>query len=132
MHLIGIYRPTDLMRSRKPIRTKLSRWLTCSSPSMHHQLYHITITVVITRIIKKLSKYIVIIIITCCSGGRDSSVGIATSYGMDGPGARFSVPVQTGPGAHPASCTMGNGSFPGVKRPGRGADHPPPSSVPKS
>ena len=24
-------------------------------------------------------------------------------------------PVQTGPGAHPASCTMGNGSFPGVK-----------------
>jgi len=24
-------------------------------------------------------------------------------------------PVQTGPGAHPASCTMGTGSFPGVK-----------------
>jgi hypothetical protein len=30
-----------------------------------------------------------------------------------------------GPGAHPASCTMDTGSFPGVKRPGRGADHPP-------
>jgi len=30
-------------------------------------------------------------------------------------GARFSVPVQTDPGAHPASCTMGTGSFPGVK-----------------
>ena len=30
-------------------------------------------------------------------------------------GARFSTPVQTGPGAHPASCTMGTGSFPGVK-----------------
>ena len=28
-------------------------------------------------------------------------------------------PVQTGPGAHPASCTMGTGSFPGVKY-GRG------------
>ena len=28
-------------------------------------------------------------------------------------------PVQTGPGAHPASCTMGTGSFPGVKS-GRG------------
>ena len=27
--------------------------------------------------------------------------------------------VQTGPGAHPASCTMGTGSFPGVKS-GRG------------
>jgi hypothetical protein len=33
-----------------------------------------------------------------------------------------------GPGAHPASCTMGTGYFPGVKRPGRGADYPPPSS----
>jgi len=34
-------------------------------------------------------------------------------------GARFSAPVQSGPGAHPASCTMGTGSFPGVKS-GRG------------
>jgi hypothetical protein len=34
-------------------------------------------------------------------------------------GARFSAPVQTGPGAHPASCTMGTGSFPGVES-GRG------------
>jgi DNA-binding sugar fermentation-stimulating protein len=37
--------------------------------------------------------------------------------------ARFSAPVQTGPGVHPASYTMGTGSFPGVKRPGRGVDH---------
>ena len=28
---------------------------------------------------------------------------------------RFSTPVQTGPMPHPASCTMGTGSFPGVK-----------------
>ena len=41
--------------------------------------------------------------------------------------ARFSAPVQTGPGAYPASCTMDTGSFPGVKWPGRGADHPPTS-----
>ena len=40
-------------------------------------------------------------------------------------GARFSTPVQTGPGAHPASYTMGTESFRGVKRPGRGVDHPP-------
>jgi hypothetical protein len=33
--------------------------------------------------------------------------------------ARFSALVQTGPGAHPASCPMGTWSFPGVKR-GRG------------
>jgi len=37
---------------------------------------------------------------------------------------RFSAPVQTGSEAHPASYTMGTGSFPGVKRPRRGADHP--------
>jgi hypothetical protein len=30
---------------------------------------------------------------------------------------------------YPASCTMGTGSFPGVKRPGRGVDHPPSSSA---
>jgi hypothetical protein len=43
-------------------------------------------------------------------------------------GARFSVPIQTGPGAHPASYTMGTGSLSqGVKWPGRGFDHPPPS-----
>jgi hypothetical protein len=28
---------------------------------------------------------------------------------------------------NPPFCTMGTGSFPGVKRLGRGADHPPPS-----
>ena len=39
--------------------------------------------------------------------------------------ARFSSPVQTDPGAHPASYTMGTGSFPGVKRPGRGVNHRP-------
>jgi len=53
--------------------------------------------------------------------GPVSSVGIATAYGLVGPGnesrwgARFSTPVQTGPAAHPASCTMGTRSFPGVK-----------------
>jgi hypothetical protein len=76
-----------------------------------------------------------IIIFYCDNVGRDSSVGIATRYGPGGPGmesrwgAKFSAPIQTDPGAHPASCTMGTGSFPEVKRPGRGVDHPPPSSA---
>ena len=66
---------------------------------------------------------------------RDISVGIGICHELDGPGiesrwgARFSAPVQTGPGSHPASYTMDTGSFPGVKRPGRGADHPPSSSA---
>jgi hypothetical protein len=39
--------------------------------------------------------------------------------------------VQTASGANPTSCTVGTGgSFPGVKaRPGRDADHSPPSSA---
>jgi hypothetical protein len=38
--------------------------------------------------------------------------------------ARFSAPVQRGTGAHPGSYIVGTGSFPGVKRPGRGVHHP--------
>jgi hypothetical protein len=44
--------------------------------------------------------------------------------------ARFSALVQTGTGAHSASYTMGTGSFPAVKRPGRGAAPPPPHLAP--
>ena len=37
--------------------------------------------------------------------------------------------IQTGSGAHPASCSMAAGVlFPGVKRSGREADHSPPCS----
>jgi hypothetical protein len=39
--------------------------------------------------------------------------------------ARFSAPVQIGSEAYPASYTMGTWSFPGVKWPGCGVDHPP-------
>ena len=62
---------------------------------------------------------------------QDSSVSIATALWPGRSGdriplqARFSAPVQTGPGAHPASCTMGTGFFPGVKWPGRGVDNSP-------
>jgi hypothetical protein len=65
-----------------------------------------------------------------------------SDYGLDDPaiavrslaGAKdfsSSLCVQTGSGAHPASCTMGTGgAFPGGKaRPGRDADHSPPSSA---
>ena len=83
---------------------------------------------------KKIIHYLLLYYIPFCGPG--SSVGIATGYGLDGPGiesrwgARFSPPVQTGPGAHPASCTMGTGFFPGGKeRPGRDADPSPPSSA---
>jgi hypothetical protein len=68
----------------------------------------------------------------CLSGMRP--VGrYRTRYGLDGPriesrwgGRDFPHPARP---AHPASYTMGTGSFPGVKRPVREVNHPPPSSA---
>jgi hypothetical protein len=58
--------------------------------------------------IKKLPIFIYIL------GSRDSSVRIATGYGLDGRGSIFGRrdfslyhSVQTGSGAHPASYPMG-------------------------
>jgi hypothetical protein len=69
---------------------------------------------------------------------RGSSGSIVSGYGLDEGRSRFdprqrgkdfssSLCVQTGFGAHPASCTMGTRDpFPGAKaRPGRDADHSP-------
>jgi len=45
-------------------------------------------------------------------------------WGLNSGGERISAPVQNSPGAHPASYTMGTGSFPGLKLPGLGLSHP--------
>ena len=60
------------------------------------------------------------ILSTVSKCGPGSSVSIVNDYGARRSGiesrwGRDFPPVQTGPGAHPASCTMGTGSFPGVK-----------------
>jgi hypothetical protein len=47
-------------------------------------------------------------------------------------GMRFTAPVQTGPGAHPASCTMGTVSFPGVESGWGVTLSPHPLPVPRS
>jgi hypothetical protein len=69
------------------------------------------------------------------------SVGIALDYGLDDRGSMVRFPagavyfslhhrVRKGCAAHPASYPLGTrGSFLGVKRPGREADHSPPSSA---
>jgi hypothetical protein len=56
--------------------------------------------------------------------GRDSAGGLTTGDRIPVGGSRFSAPVHTAPGDHPASYTMVTGSFSGVKRPERGVDHP--------
>jgi hypothetical protein len=62
-------------------------------------------------------------------GLDDRAIGVRSPAGAED--FSSSLCVQTGSGAHPASCTMGTGSpFPGGKaRPGRDADHSPPSSA---
>jgi hypothetical protein len=75
-------------------------------------------------------------------GSRVSSVSTVSDYGLEDRAIGLRSPAeakdfssslcdQTGSGAHPASCTMGTGVLsPGVKaRPGRDADHSPPSSA---
>jgi len=72
----------------------------------------------------------VLFLLSPCTEIRDSdSLGVGRSGVRIPAEARFSAPVYTGPEDHPGSYTIGTGSFPGVKRPGRGVDHPPPSSV---
>jgi hypothetical protein len=58
---------------------------------------------------------------------RDSAVGVAIRYRLDG--TKASDPVQSGLRANPASYRTGAGWFAGIKRPGFGVDHPSPSSA---
>jgi hypothetical protein len=69
---------------------------------------------------------------------RGTPLSTVSDYGLDWFDPRqkkkeFSstLCVQTGSGAHPASCTMGTGGpfQEGEVRPGRDADHSPPSSA---
>jgi hypothetical protein len=67
--------------------------------------------------------------------GWDGIVGIATHYGLDGPGIEshwgqdFLHPSgwDLGPTQPPLQWVLG--LFPGLKRPGHGIDHPPLSST---
>ena len=74
---------------------------------------------------KTCSYYILLCIVIVY---RESSVGIATRYGLNGPeiefrwGARFCAPVQTGPVSHTAFYRVVTGPSAGVKRPGSGVD----------
>jgi hypothetical protein len=67
--------------------------------------------------------------------GRDSSVSIATRYGLDGPGsnpggAEIFRTRPDRPWGPPSLLYDGyRVSCAGVKRPGRGVNHPPPSSA---
>ena len=71
--------------------------------------------------------------------GRDSVIGIATRYGLDGPGNEsrwaggggglFPPPALSARGPTQPPVQWVPDLFAGSKRPGRGVDHPLPSSA---
>jgi hypothetical protein len=74
--------------------------------------------------------HISLCIVSYCKVGRDSSVGIRLVMGWtvrcSNPSEGEIFPTRPDrPRGHPAACTVGTGSFPGVKWPGRGVDHTP-------
>ena len=86
------------------------------------QLYfmlHSFLTPILLTSLKNDTCKLILIYYWLSGRGRDSSVGIATSYGLDSPGSypgggrAFSAPVQIGSGAHPVSYTMDTGLFQG-------------------
>ena len=70
---------------------------------------------------KTINTHLKYVILIAFPSRLRSVVGIATGYGVDGPGIECrwgrDFPHLSRPalGAHPASCTMGNGSFQWVK-----------------
>ena len=77
------------------------------------KVYFVFLSIKITPCLTGLSKIFRFMKNAYVEDGPGSVVRIATGYGLDCPWIesrwvmRFSAPVQTGPGAHPTSCTMG-------------------------
>jgi hypothetical protein len=88
--------------------------------NVHKERECTTVNAILLKI--EISVFVTSVIFICYKiqhGSRDGVVGIATRYGLEGPGgAIFSAPIQTGSRARLASCTMSTGSFPGVKAAG--------------
>jgi hypothetical protein len=78
-----------------------------SSGSAHNNIYNTT------------NCYKKTVVMFICGPGSSGGRGTELQDGMSGDripvGAKFPAPVHTGPGAHPASSTMGTESFSGVK-----------------
>jgi len=107
------------MESCQPIKRlkgkkkKNKKHIACWIPRAHSEYLVLT---AFPRGLRKLSRY-------------SDSPRAGRSGNLIPVGAKYSAPVQTGPGAHAASYTMGTGSFPGVKPPEFVVDHPPPPSA---
>jgi hypothetical protein len=84
-----------------------------------------TIIIIIIIIIINVVSCLLLLLLLLLGVGRDSSVGIETRYGLDGPGIESRWERDFPHLSRPASYTMGTGCLPVAKRPGRSFDHPP-------
>jgi hypothetical protein len=107
----------------------LAKFATCSSRQPITLCDPATISTVTA------TSFLRFVLFITSSGSRNSSVGIAFRYGLDGPGIEWryrrdfphpSKSAPQGPTQLPVQCTA---SFPWIKRPGRGVNLPSPSSA---
>ena len=109
--------PTGIRsRTVQPVVSRYSDWAT--GPINIYHPVNISTVIMLCVFLSAISAH-----------GRVSSVGIATRYGLDGPriesrGDESFRTLPDRPWGHPSSYTMGTGFCTGVKRPGRGVDHP--------
>jgi hypothetical protein len=67
---------------------------------------------------------------TTCFGHHATIIRYVHAIILTGPQTKQDASIHYGKGVHPTTYPMGTGgSFPGVKRPGREADHSPPASA---
>jgi hypothetical protein len=109
---------------------KQQRNCLCHSYHQNHQVYfHAVINLLLCR------NFVISCVSTLCSVDRDSSVGIAIRYWLDGPGIesrwKRDLPHLSSPARGTPSVLYNRYrlSFPEVKRPGRGVNRPPPSTA---
>jgi len=98
------------------LRDHFGRWRLTTVSFRRVPQNKITVTIGL-KVLSMCNMYNLLIMFLMCSNGR--------SEDRIPMGARFSSPVLTGPGVHPASHTVDTASFPGVKRSGRGVNHQP-------
>jgi hypothetical protein len=85
--------------------------------------YMYVFVAILTNMVLSVDDRTILVAHRVVSGGV---VGIMTCCGLYGLGVRYTTPIQTGPGVHPASCEMCTGSLLlGVNQSDHGIDHLP-------